>query len=172
MPTGAVLSRTLVALALAMAAPLEIAAQVAATPPKAQHGAPRPAAPLGIPIRKVMNAVIDFWAFGVLFLNETKPSLSEEDWQSLELASINLMMAATSITAPGTGPNDPAWTSDTEWQKWAREMQEAAKALGFAVQQRNRSALKTSANRLADSCLACHTTFKPKRADRQTARDD
>ena len=109
-----------------------------------------------------MGAIVDFWAFGVLYLSEAKSSLTEEDWRSLELASLNLTIAATAITVPGAGPNDERWVKDANWRGWAKDMRDAALMLDLAVQERNRTALRAAANRLADACLSCHTAFKPK----------
>jgi hypothetical protein len=163
--------RALFAVSLAVlacvATPQTGASAQAKPSPHLERGEP---IPLAMPIRKVMNAIIDYWAFGVLFLSESKGALNDNDWRSLELASLNLTIAATAITVPGTGANDAAWVADPDWRKWAAEMQEAGAMLDTAVQQRNRSALSASANRLADACLACHKAFKPKRAN-QLAQD-
>jgi hypothetical protein len=123
---------------------------------------------LGIPIRTVMNGIIDFWTFGVLWLATSNEALDDDDWRTLSLASLNLTIAATAITAPGAGPNDAAWVADPDWRKWATEMQSAAVMLERAAEGRDRQALSAAGNRLADACLSCHTQFKPRSPPRSS----
>jgi hypothetical protein len=118
--------------------------------------------PLGVPIRAVMTDIIDFWTFGVLWLATSEEAIGDEDWQSLSLASLNLAVAATAITTPGTGPNDATWVADAVWLKRAKEMQAASALLERAAQLKDRKALSVAGDRLADACLSCHTEFKPR----------
>ena len=117
--------------------------------------------PLRVPIRGVMAGIIDFSAHGVFESATSEIPLSENDWLAAGLASINLISSSSLITSPGTGPHDAEWVSDPEWRRFAQTMQSASISAGLAITKRDRPALLSSANRLADACQSCHQRFRP-----------
>ena len=128
-----------------------------------QHGeAALPAEPLPmrIAIKGVMAGVIDFSAHGVFTTATSEAPLTQDDWTAASLASINLIGAATLITSPGSGPNDPAWVADPEWRQLAKAYQEASVRSAAAIRDRDLDTLLRAANTLADACQACHDRFR------------
>lgn len=113
-----------------------------------------------MPIHGVMIGVIDFSSFGVFLSATTERPLSEKEWNAAGLAALNLIGASTLITIAGTGPNDAKWTADPAWRQSASNMQAASVAAAIAVRSRNRDALTSAANTLADACQACHAKFR------------
>jgi hypothetical protein len=130
-----------------------------AIPSVAENGAPAPL-PLRVPLKGVMAGIIDFSAHGIFTTATSDMPITDVDWLAVGFASINLISSATLITSPGAGPNDEAWVTEPEWQLWAAAYQTAGIDAAVAIRHKDRGALLTSANDLANACQSCHDRFR------------
>ncbi|HVY87968.1 MAG TPA: hypothetical protein VG942_03820 [Hyphomonadaceae bacterium] len=168
---------------IGLAAPLAACSNPTVIPPRAIHlkaenirlesEATAPL-PLRVPIRGVMIGIVDFSSYGLFKVATEKAPLTDSDWTAAGYAAVNLISAASTITLPGTGPDDASWTNDPRWRSIATSLQAASIDAGIAIRNKDRGKLLQAANAVASSCAACHTLFRPgdsKPAGRQFAQN-
>jgi hypothetical protein len=117
--------------------------------------------PLPVSINAVMVAQLDFAADGIWRPAASLVPLTDAQWLLAEQDAVNLISAATLITTVGTGDNDAVWVRDSEWRRWASEMQTVALEAKSAVDSRDKERLALVGDRLVELCQACHQKFKP-----------
>jgi hypothetical protein len=120
--------------------------------------------PLRIPISAVMTGIINRSSYEIFRHATSVRDPSDSDWLGIAAAAVDLVGAATLVTIPGPGPQDPEWTASSDWMRLSVDMQAAALAVGAAASGKNRVALTESAARLAQSCQSCHLQFSPRLA--------
>lgn len=133
------------------------------TPSAVAAAAPEDTGPLPLPvsINAVMVAQLDFAADGIWRPAASLVPLTDAQWLLAEQDAVNLISAATLITTAGTGDNDAVWVKDSEWRRWASEMQTVALEAKSAVDSRDKERLALVGDRLVELCQACHQKFKP-----------
>jgi hypothetical protein len=158
---GAALLTMLAALTSAASSEAQTPPASAVDPARSGGSGGRPPLPLRVPILGVMAGTIDYSAYGLFSVATTDRRLSEDDWLAAGLAAVNLIAATTLITSEGSGPNDAAWVADPSWRGWADAMQKASLDAAIAVREKDRAALLSSANQIAQACQSCHRQFRP-----------
>jgi hypothetical protein len=133
---------------------LRIASPVASD---ADHGDPLP---LLVPYRGLMAGIIDWSAYGVFTIADSKEQLSDSDWAAAGMAAVNIIAASTLLTLPGSGRDDASRLADEEWRDMVEEMQNASVFVALAVQGQDKPRLVAMAGLLADSCNTCHERFR------------
>ena len=87
--------------------------------------------------------------------------LSDEDWQRISQASIQLATSATLVSLGAADNADEGWTDIPGWQGWARELADTALAAKRASDDKDQIALQTAGDILVAVCEACHLTLVP-----------
>jgi len=87
--------------------------------------------------------------------------LSDEDWQRISQASIQLATSAPLISLGAADNADQGWTNIPGWQGWTRELAGTALAAKRASDDEDQIALQTAGDALVAICEACHLTLVP-----------
>lgn len=124
--------------------------------------------PSRVPVHGVMAGTIDRAAFGVFRLGASDRTLTDPEWLEIGMSAIDLVGAATLITVPGNRQQDSTLLADPAWLPAAREMQDAAVAVGLASSNQDRQALTQASARLAQACQSCHLKFSNRLVSGQT----
>jgi hypothetical protein len=87
-------------------------------------------------------------------------------WDAVDNASVALAEIAPLLLTPGRRCQNgkPVPVDRADWIKFSMDMLEAARKSFKASQTRNQEAVSDSTNDLSDSCLACHSVYRDKRA--------
>jgi cytochrome c556 len=125
--------------------------------------------PSRVPVHGVMAGMIDRASFRIFSLATSDRKFADTDWLEVGMAAVNLVGAATLITLPDNRAQDATWLADPAWLPAAREMQDAAVAVGLASSNQDRAALSQSSARLAQSCQSCHMKFSERLVSGETA---
>jgi hypothetical protein len=86
---------------------------------------------------------------------------SRADWEVLAEHATQLAAAGALVRVAGTGPQDMTWVASPGWQKWSREMSDAALAALAATEKEDLKALIAANGQLVGTCEGCHKEFKP-----------
>ena len=87
---------------------------------------------------------------------------TDEEWQVYIDAAAELVNAAKTIKAGGTGPNDSAWAEDPEWQRYADVLIESGIEIQAAARERDLDTLMNVSNdKMYPPCEECHIQFHP-----------
>lgn len=116
--------------------------------------------PLLAPYAGVMVGIIDGSASAISTLVRIDRPLTDTEWTGAGLAGVNIISASTLLTLPASGPDDARRLADPRWRDSAQDMQSASVLVLAAVQARNTQRLRLAADRLKDTCQACHHVFK------------
>lgn len=116
--------------------------------------------PLLVPYRGLMAGIIDWSAYGVFKIADSKEQLDDSDWTAAGMAAVNIIAASTLLTLPGSGKDDANRLAAPEWRDMVEEMQNASVFVALAVQGKDKPRLVAMADLLVDSCNACHERFR------------
>ncbi|MEQ1783882.1 MAG: hypothetical protein ABMA14_21195 [Hyphomonadaceae bacterium] len=116
--------------------------------------------PLLVPYRGLMIGIIDWSAYGVFTIADSKEQLSDGDWTAAGMAAVNIIAASTLLTLPGSGREDAIRLAEPEWRDMVEAMQNASVSVALAVQGQDKPRLAATAGLLADSCNTCHERFR------------
>lgn len=144
------------------------AALATACQERAAEPAARPAAraegtatfQLPISLNEVMVALVNQAADPIWVAAWRNPT-TDADWRELERRALQLQVAGTLLTLPGTGPKDAVWTADPAWRDWADRLSAAGGQAVEAVRQRDLAAISRAGDALVEVCEGCHMQFKP-----------
>jgi hypothetical protein len=101
---------------------------------------------------------------GQIISSLNKKALTEKDLKSKagDLKKMgNVVLAVAEITAAATPKKDDGKKKVKDWQKWTKEMQDAAKELNAGVDKADGKAVFNAAKKLDGTCSACHQDFRP-----------
>ena len=90
-----------------------------------------------------------------------KAPKSDADWANVEEHAVQLIAAASAITAGGTGPTDLIWVGTPSWRTHAQRLAEAASIAMAAAQDKQFRSLVTANGKIVEACEGCHKEFKP-----------
>lgn len=158
------LRKAIVEMPLGIIPALLILTGCATQPPATETQATAPAQPAFrsvISINDVMVSVVDhnahmLWNVGL----PSRAPKNDQDWHNLEHAADTLAAAGNMILIGGSGPNDAAWVTDTDWQMFTQQMTDAALEATRSVDQKNVEALLKAGDSLVAACEGCHGKFK------------
>ncbi len=87
---------------------------------------------------------------------------TDEEWQVYIDAAEQLVDAATRIKAGGAGPNDSAWATEADWQRFADILIESGQAIATAAAKKDLDTLiEVSNDQMYPPCEECHIQFHP-----------
>jgi len=87
---------------------------------------------------------------------------TDEEWQVFIDAAADLIDAAEQIKAGGSGPNDPTWAEDPEWQRFADVLVESGVEIQTAARNKDADTLMNVSNdKMYPPCEECHIKFHP-----------
>lgn len=86
---------------------------------------------------------------------------TDAEWQALEDAATETIMAFECAKAVGRGPNDNAWAANDDWQAFSNDVISAAELAKVAIAQRDIEALWDAGDPLYTPCEACHIAYNP-----------
>jgi hypothetical protein len=92
---------------------------------------------------------------------EGKAPKKDADWENVEEHAVQLVAAASAITAGGTGPNDLVWIGTPSWRGRAQRLADAATEAVGAAQAKKLDALVAANGKIVEACEGCHKEFKP-----------
>jgi hypothetical protein len=146
------------------ATPAATATPVAATPVAKT-------APLAVPVSilDLMRASVEIPADGI-WAAQGAEKLDDDDWLLVDEDSVSLAGAATLISKPGKGKNDPKWVANVDWQSWVRDVQTTALAIRAAAKARDSAKFSAAADHLSEVCQSCHTKYRPEAPSDGVAR--
>ena len=116
--------------------------------------------PLHVPYRGLMVALIDWSAYGIFSLAGKDGPISDEDWTAAGLAAVNLIAAATLLTMRNSNDDDHRRLADPAWLGMAADLQNASIFVAIAIETRDRSDFRRTADMLAKTCQSCHDKFR------------
>lgn len=114
---------------------------------------------LPVTLNEVMAALVNE-AADPLWVAAWREPQTDEQWRELKRRAVQLELAATLITYPGTGALDRQWTAKPGWQEWSKAMQAAAADAVTAVENRDMAAIGAVGDSIVETCEGCHTQFK------------
>lgn len=121
----------------------------------------RPAMPVSI--NALMVTLIDhsanyIWHYGYL---SGERNLSDKEWRIVEYYAVQLAASGPLITLGGTGKMDTTWSANSDWRRMSEEMTTSAMAALDAARSQDHPGLLEAGDRLVESCVACHNSFRP-----------
>lgn len=87
---------------------------------------------------------------------------TDEEWQVYIDAAEQLVNAAARIKAGGAGPNDAAWATEADWQRFADILIESGREIATAAANKDLDAvIEISNDQMYPPCEECHIQFHP-----------
>ncbi|MGH1471807.1 MAG: hypothetical protein ACRBCS_11475 [Cellvibrionaceae bacterium] len=113
-----------------------------------------------VSIKEIMTGIIEpasntLWGAA---LDDNIPQ-TNSDWDTLEQAAIQLIVATSSISSGGSGINDNAWANTEEWQTYNDQMASVSEEILNLIRERKYDDMLDAGNVLIEPCGACHTAF-------------
>ena len=129
--------------------------------PAVTVAAPQPTAVTRLPVslNAVMVAMVNQAADPIWVAAWRSPE-SEADWRELERRAVQLELSGALLSVPGTGPLDDKWTSNSQWQNWAGQLQSTGEDAVAAVKARDLQAISAVGDAVVEICEGCHMDFK------------
>ena len=159
---GVVLVVTLSFLAFGCAAEQPAEPAVGAATEPAGVTIPEMPVPPAVTINHLMVAQIDHASHSLWdAAREEQTPETDEDWRELQHHAIQLAAGGTLIALGGTGQADPGYVQLVGWSEYAQQMTDAAITALRATEDQNLPALLAAGDALLETCVACHTEFKP-----------
>lgn len=118
------------------------------------------AIPMGVSIDEMMVGFLDRAADGV-WQPAAKDELTDAEWKLVEQEAINIILASTLTTMPGTGIEDLKWVQDRDWLRYTNEMKQLGHEARESAIDQDMERLRLVGDRLVEVCSACHQDFKP-----------
>lgn len=136
--------------------------------PPSDQQPPQPAATVQPPvtspvsINASMVAIVDHAGHQLWRVEqEGNAPKTDADWANVLEHATQLAAGGALVRVAGPGVNDARWVAEPDWQKFAREMSDAAEAAIKAGEAKNLEALVAANGQLVQSCEGCHKAFKP-----------
>jgi hypothetical protein len=138
---------------------------------QAETEAPPAAQTLALPLSllDVMRASVEIPANGI-WDAQVAETLTDNDWLLVDQDAADLAASATLMSMPGAGQSDAAWVANADWQEWSADIQKTALALRAAAKVKDQQALFDGADRLLETCTACHEKYRPESPSDGVAR--
>ena len=114
---------------------------------------------LPVSLNAVMVALVNQAADPIWVAAWRSPE-SEADWRELERRAVQLELSGALLAVPGTGPLDDSWTSNSQWQQWAGQLQSTGAEAAAAVKARDVQAISAVGDVIVEICEGCHMDFK------------
>ena len=114
---------------------------------------------LPVSLNSVMVAMVNQAADPIWVAAWRNPQ-SDADWRALQRRAVQLELAGTLLTVPGTGPLDEDWTRHPDWQKWSVRLRDAGADARSAVQARDIAQIAVAGDVIVEICEGCHYDFK------------
>jgi cytochrome c556 len=87
---------------------------------------------------------------------------TNEEWQVFIDAAAQVIDAANTIKAGGSGPQDSTWANDPDWQRFADVLIESGVEIQAAARARDLDTLMDVSNeKMYPPCEECHLQFHP-----------
>jgi len=122
-------------------------------------GAPAAAAtpPLARRVGTMSELMVDFIypASDAVFYISSRTPTSSEEWMTLQGQTLMLAEAANLLMMPGRARDQERWMAD------AALMLDAGEAAYRAAKERDVPALEALSDQLYESCVTCHTHYRP-----------
>jgi hypothetical protein len=114
-------------------------------------------------VNAMMVGVVDHAAHHIWDLGrDGMAPVTDEDWDEVWHASVQLISAAAAITTGGTtGSMDDVWVRDPRWRNWAQALMNAAVMAYDAARKRDLEGVLWAGDPLVVACEGCHSQFKP-----------
>jgi hypothetical protein len=134
-----------------------------ATADGAMDEAIRPGLAPATSINAIMVGAVDHAAHHIWDLGrEGMAPETDQDWDEVWHAAVQLIAASTAITTGGTtGEMDAEWVSDPGWRTWSQAVMDAGVMAYDAALARDLDAVLAAGDPLVMACEGCHTQFKP-----------
>lgn len=153
---GSVLGAAMVALSFGCAEPQQASAPPA---PAAAPVETTTVERLPVSLNTVMVAMVNQAADPIWVAAWHNPE-SDADWRELERRAVQLELAGTLLSVPGTGPLDDSWTDNPDWQNWATQLRGVGADAVTAVQARDIEQISAVGDQIVEICEGCHIDFK------------
>jgi len=118
------------------------------------------ASPVEVTMSEIMTGVMTP-ATNAIWNGSYSPDLSEEDWQRLLEASIQVSVAVTAISLGGTDDVAGGRADMDNWQEWSAQLGELALMAKTAAENRDQMAFANAGDPMVDICEACHIAYLP-----------
>lgn len=115
---------------------------------------------LPISINEVMASLINHSADPIWIAAWRNPA-TDKDWRELEHLAKQLQIGGALLSIPGTGPVDETWTSRSEWQEYAAQLEQAGSRAVSAARSRDVELITRAGDEIVATCESCHIEFKP-----------
>ena len=136
------------------------AAPTPAASPTTALSAPPETHALPLPLRDVMDALVNE-AADPMWMAAWQTPETEADWRTLERRARQLQIAGALLAMAGAGPDDAVWTENSEWQESAAALEAAGQMTHDAVVARDLGRIANASDELVAVCENCHRTFRP-----------
>ena len=114
-----------------------------------------------ISINEVMVAQIDHAAHFIWDAANPDNPVAAIEWQEVEHHAIQLISSRAAMTMGGSGVNDAMWIAQVSWREYVNLMNDASVLALNSARSQDVEGLSRAADRLVESCEACHRQFKP-----------
>jgi hypothetical protein len=115
---------------------------------------------LPVSLNTVMVAMVN-QAADPLWVAAWRAPETDKEWRELERRAVQLELAGTLLSVPGTGPADEAWTDNAGWRNWADQLRDVGASAVVAVKARDLEKISVVGDELVEICEGCHRDFKP-----------
>lgn len=109
---------------------------------------------------EVMRASVEIPADGI-WSAQSEEKLSDEQWQLADQDSINLTVGSILMSQVGAGKGDAKWSSNADYQDWARDLLKTSFEIRAAVKAKDFPRFGKAADHLQEICEGCHTKYRP-----------
>jgi hypothetical protein len=114
--------------------------------------------PVEVSMRELMTGVITP-ATNSIWEGSFAATLSDEDWQRLLQATIQLSLAATAVSLGGIDDVEGGRTDMENWQEWSRQLAELALMAKAAAENRDQMSFAEAGDPMVEVCEACHIAY-------------
>ncbi len=119
-----------------------------------------PASPVEVSMRELMTGVITP-ATNAIWEGSYAAELSDEDWQRMLEASVQLSISTTAVSLGGTDDVDGGRIEMDNWQEWSGQLAELALMAKAAAENRDQTAFAEAGDPMVEVCEACHIVYLP-----------
>lgn len=114
---------------------------------------------LPVSLNSVMVALVN-QAADPLWVAAWRNPRTDEEWRELERRSVQLELAGSLLSVPGTGPLDETWANNEGWKRWADQLRIAGATAVGAVKARDLDRISSVGDQIVKVCEGCHIEFK------------
>jgi hypothetical protein len=95
------------------------------------------------------------WDFGYA------EKMTDQDWDKVKKAAVDLTGAMSTINAGGVTAADRARSKEAGWQEWAKKLGDSASAAKTAADAKNQMELASAGDSMVEICEGCHMAYDP-----------